>query len=159
MDLFICYRGWRTALRGDVETAEAIRAVLRDLRDSEDPQDKALVSAVKAFTAAARGQAAEALRDARRTLVHADAIGIRCDSLRWAWPLAARSADELRDTAATRELLALLDACQPGYLAPMLRAERGLVRARLAEGDAGQEAAAAWPRRSPICASRARPTI
>jgi hypothetical protein len=58
--------------------------------------------------------------------------------LRWAWPLAAR---DLHDTTTTGELLALLDACQPGYLAPMLRAERDLVRARLAARD-GDPAAA-----------------
>jgi hypothetical protein len=60
----------------------------------------------------------------------------------WAWPLAARAAWDLRDAAATGELLALLDACQPGQLAPMQRAERDLARARLAAGD-GDPAAAA----------------
>ena len=46
---------------------------------------------------------------------------------------------ELCDDAVTAELLAILDAHQPGQLAPMLRAERELVRARLAAGygDAG----------------------
>ena len=51
---------------------------------------------------------------------------------RWAWPLAARCAHELGDTAAVRDLLDLLDSHQSGHLAPMLRAERDLVRARLA---------------------------
>ena len=55
--------------------------------------------------------------------------------LRWAWPLAARAAHDLRDTAAAGELLALLDGYQPGQLAPMLRAERDLARARLAAAD------------------------
>ena len=42
------------------------------------------------------------------------------------------------------ELLALLDSYQPGHLAPMLRAERDLVRARLAAGDGDADAAAAF---------------
>ena len=40
-------------------------AGLRDLRASEDPQDKALISLVEAFTAAARRQPKDALRHAR----------------------------------------------------------------------------------------------
>jgi hypothetical protein len=58
------------------------------------------------------------------------------------WPPAARAADELGDTAAVGKLLALLDACQPGHLAPMQRAERELGRARLA-ATGGDPAAAA----------------
>ena len=99
---------------------------------------------MEAFTAAARGQPQDALRHARATLAHAGALGISHDYLRWAWPLAARAAHELGDTAATGELLALLDSYQPGHLAPMLRAERDLVRARLAASDGDQAAAAAF---------------
>ena len=77
-------------------------------------------------------------------LAHADALGISHESLRWAWPLAARAAHDLGDTAATRELLALLDSYPPGHLAPMLRAERDLVRARLAARDGDQAAAASF---------------
>ena len=77
----------------------------------------------------------DVLRHARNALAHADALGISHENLRWAWPLAARAAHELNDAAAVRELLALLDARQPGALAPMLRAERDLVRARPAAAD------------------------
>jgi hypothetical protein len=41
-------------------------------------------------------------------------------------------------------LLTLLDACLPGRLAPMLRAERDLARARLAAGDGDPAAAASF---------------
>ena len=99
---------------------------------------------MEAFTAAARRQPQDALRHARGTLAHAGALGISHELLRWAWPLAARAAHELGDTAAAGELLALLDACQPGHLAPMQRAERDLVRARLAAADGAQVAAAAF---------------
>jgi hypothetical protein len=64
--------------------------------------------------------------------------------LRWGWPLAARAAFELEDTAATAELLALLGACQPGHLAPMQRAERDLVRARGADHEDDQDAGTAF---------------
>jgi tetratricopeptide (TPR) repeat protein len=130
-----CYRGWLAALRGDTATAETMLAGLGDLRATEDPQDKAQVSLVEAFTAAAHGRAYDALRHARGALAHADALGIGHEFLRWAWPLAARSAHELDDAAAARELLALLDSCQPGHLVPMQRAERDLARTRLAAND------------------------
>ena len=138
------FQGWLAALRGAAATAETKLAGLRDLRASEDPQDKAGVSTVEAFTAAARGQPQQALRHARATLAHAGALGISAEYLRWAWPLAARAAYELGDTATIRELLALLDSYQPGHVAPMLRAERDLVRARLAASDGDQAAAAAF---------------
>jgi hypothetical protein len=111
------------------------------MRASEDPQDMAQISLAEAFTMDARGRPRDALRLARATLAHAGALEISHDLLRWAWPLAARAAHDLHDIAATRELLALLDGYQPGYLPPMLRAERDLVRARLAAAD-GDPAAA-----------------
>ena len=126
------YRAWLATLRGDAATAQTMLAAMPDLRTSEEPQDKARISVVEAFAAASRGQPQDALRLARGTLAHVGALGISGEHLRWAWPLAARAAHELGDTAATGELLALLDACQPGHLAPMQRAERDLVRARLA---------------------------
>jgi tetratricopeptide (TPR) repeat protein len=138
-----CHPGWLAALRGDADTAGTVLAALRDTRVSEDPQDKALISIVEAFTAAARGQPENALRHARETLEHAGALGISADSLQWAWPLAARTAHELGDTAAGGELLAVLDSCQPGHLAPMLRAERRLARARLTDRD-DEGAGTAW---------------
>jgi hypothetical protein len=131
-----CYRAWLAALRGDAPAAQAALAGLGDLRATEDPQDQALIAVAEAFTAAALAQPAAALRHARAALDHADALGISHEYLRWAWPLAARTAWDLADTAATRDLLALLDACPPGRLAPMQRAERDLARARLAaDGD------------------------
>jgi tetratricopeptide (TPR) repeat protein len=139
-----CYRGWLAALRGDAATAETLLAALLDLRASEDLQDKSLISTAEAFTAAARGRPAETLRHARVALGHANALGISFEMLRWAWSLAARAAHELGDVAATRELLALLDAYQPGHLAPVQRAERDLARARLAARDGDGDAAATF---------------
>jgi tetratricopeptide (TPR) repeat protein len=125
-------KGWLAALRGDADSAEAQLASLSDLHASEDPQDQSMVKVAAAFTAAARGQPEAALRSARAVLAYADALGISATYLRWAWPLAARASHELGDSAAVEDLIALLDSHQPGHLAPMLRAERDLARARLA---------------------------
>ncbi len=138
------YRIWLAALRGDAATAQATLAELPDLRASEDPQDKAEVSFVEAFTAAALRRPEDALRHCRGVLAHTGTLGITADWPRWAWPLAARTAHDLHDTAATSELLALLDDCPTGHLAPMLRAERELARARLAASDSDQPATAAF---------------
>jgi hypothetical protein len=143
VEFLTCHRAWLAALRGDAAAAQAVLAGLKDLRASEDPQDNALISILEGFTAAARRQPQDALRHARATLAHAGALQISHDSLRWAWPLAVRAAYDLGDTGAVGELLSLLDSHQPGHLAPMLRAERDLTRARLtaADGDPGASAA------------------
>ena len=65
-------------------------------------------------------------------------------TLSWHWALAARTAYQVQDTAATRELLALIDSPQPRHLPPMLRAERDLARARLARQDGDPDARAAF---------------
>ena len=139
-----CYRGWLAALRGDTAAAQTILAGLGDLRASEDPQEKTLIRLVEAFTAAARNQPQTALGHTRAILAHTSALGIGNESTRWAWPLAARAAHDLRDTGTVGELLTLLDSYQPGHLAPMLRAERDLARARLAADDGDPAAAVAF---------------
>jgi class 3 adenylate cyclase len=139
-----CQQAWLAGLRGDTDTAQTVLAGLKELRASEDPQDKAMVSLVEGFTAAARRQPQDALRHARASLAHAGALGISHDCPRWAWPLAARAAHDLGDTATVGELLTLLDSYQPGYLAPMLRAERDLTRVLLAAADRDPAAADAF---------------
>jgi len=139
-----CYRAWLAALHGDTPAAQAILAGLGGLRASEDPQDQATIAIAEAFTAAARRQPAAALRSARAVLGHAGALGISHEYLRWAWPLAARAAHDLADTATVTELLALLDGYRPGKLAPMQRAERDLARARRTAADGGPDTGAAF---------------
>jgi len=153
----LCYQGSLAALRGDSVTAETMLAGLGELRASEDPQVKSLIRLVEAFTAAARREYGDALREARGTLAHFGVVGISGEDQRWAWPLAARAACELRDLTAVRELLALLDSYRPGEIAPMLRAERDLVRARLAAAD-GDQAAAAGAFTAAIASLRDRST-
>jgi len=130
IDYLPCYLGWLAALRGDAATAGTMLGALPDLRASEDPQDKALISIAEAFTAAARHQPGDALRHARDALSEVGALGITHEFVCWAWPLAARAARDLGEVTAVGELLALLDSYPPGHLAPMLRAERDLARAR-----------------------------
>ena len=144
IDYLSCQQAWLMAMRGDATGGQAILAGLGDLRASEDPQDKALIQIVEAFTAAARREPAAALRSARATLAFADALGISHEDMRWAWPLATRAAHDLDDSAAIRELLAMISPFQRGDLAPMLRAERDLVHARLAAEDDDPAAAAAF---------------
>jgi class 3 adenylate cyclase/tetratricopeptide (TPR) repeat protein len=138
-EFLACFRGWLAALRGDAVTAHTILAGLTDLRASGNARDKAQLALTEAFTAAARDHPAEALHQARAVLDCASAIGITHDQLRWTWPLAAHIAWDLGDTDTVGELLAMLDAYQPEYVAPALRAERALVRACLAAagGDLG----------------------
>jgi len=143
-EVLACCRGWLAALRGNAAAAQTILAGLGRIRVSEDAQDQALITLVEGFAAAARREPQAALGHARAILAHAGALGISHELMRWAWPLAARAAHDLRDTATVGELLALLDSRQPGHLAPMLRAERDLVRARRAADDGDPAAAAAF---------------
>ena len=140
IEILACYRALVAALRGETPAAQAALAGLGGLRASEDPQDQAFIAVAEAFTAAALGQPAAALRHARTALDHAGVLGISAEDLRWAWPLAARAARDLADTATETRLLALLDGYRPGRLAPMQRAERDLARARLAAAGADPDA-------------------
>jgi hypothetical protein len=74
-------------------------------------------------------------------------MGVSGDFVRWVWPVAARAAVDLGRAETVAELLAMLDAELPGRLAPLLRAERDLVRARIAvlngDADAGARLGAA----------------
>ena len=144
LNYVVSVHGLLHALRGDTAAAEASVAALGDMRASEDPQDRSGVSLPEAFTAFARGRPEEALRHARAVLAFADTLGMTQDVMQWAWPLAARLACELGDARLGTDLLGLLDACQPGQLSPLLRAERELARARLAAIERGQPARDAY---------------
>jgi tetratricopeptide (TPR) repeat protein len=139
-DAVLCSRAMLCALRGDAESADLALCGLSTYLTSEDPQDRAWIAAIEAFVAVARSQPGLALQHARVVLGYADHLTISADDPRWAWPLAARSAHELRDQTTERELLEMLDEYLPGQLAPMLHAERHLVRARLAAAEGNTEA-------------------
>jgi tetratricopeptide (TPR) repeat protein len=120
------------ALRGDAETATTY-AQLPGMRASEDSQDQATVNLCDAFIAAAEDDPTRALRHARATFEHPAGLGVAHIIVQWAWPLAAQCAHQLGDEEAVNELVSLLDAYPVGHLPPLLRAERCLARARLAD--------------------------
>jgi len=140
IEQFAGFAGWLAALRGDTAAAEVMLARAAGLRTSESSQDQAIIGVAEAFTAAAQDRSKDALRCARATLARAGALGLRHEAMRWAWPLAARAAHELGDTATTTDLLDLLGSQPPGHLAPMLRAERDLAQARLAARNGDRDA-------------------
>jgi hypothetical protein len=82
--------------------------------------------------AAAEGRDAEVLRHGLYAMSYRDSLGIGADPMRVCWPTATRAALQLGDLGAADEMLAVLDGVLPGRLPPVLRAERELVRARLA---------------------------
>ncbi len=125
-------QAWLAALRGDGEQASAILASLASPQTTERVDDRAYAALLQAFIEFALGRPADALAHARGVLSLAPAIGIRREQVRWAWPLAARLADELGESDTLAELLAVLDAQPPGQLPPLLRAEDRLARARAA---------------------------
>ncbi len=140
LDYLIAMSGLVAALRGDAGTARARMDSLTLLRASDDVQGKTTLSVLSAFTAAAEGQPEQALEKAMATIAHVGALGTTHEAVRWAWPLAARTAWQLGDSAATTTLLDLVEGRQPGQLGPLLRAERDLARARLAARDGGEGA-------------------
>jgi class 3 adenylate cyclase/tetratricopeptide (TPR) repeat protein len=132
---------WLAALRGDLDGAAAYAASLT-MHAGEDPQLQAAIAVCEAFLATAQLRPADALRLSGAVLVHAPVIGIGHVFVQWGWPLAARSAHALGDTDAVGRLLALLDGHPVGHVPRLLRAERVLVRARLADvGDPGASGA------------------
>jgi hypothetical protein len=70
--------------------------------------------------------------------------------------VAIRTAYDLGDIAAVRELLAMIDDCPPRHLAPRLLSERALARARLADRDGS---AAADPAFAALGALRVHSTL
>src|SRR4029077_14106744 len=121
-EIIISHQALLAAMRGDADRAQALLPALPDLLASDEPQSRALLSIINGFIAIARREPETTLRRALATLDHTDALGVTHEATRWAWPMATRAALELNDTAATLELLALLDGLQPGRLTPMLRA-------------------------------------
>lgn len=138
-------RGWLAALRGDAERLAVQQEVVSSRRESEDAQDKTDLAVLDALAALCEGDVRSALSNAMRVLEMSDAVGIAGDSVRWAWPLAARAARALGDEPALDAVLAVLDAHPVGHRPPILQAERRLVVALRAVGDGGALAAESLP--------------
>jgi nucleotide-binding universal stress UspA family protein len=104
-------------------------------QQSEDPQDRAVIDMAGAAAAYAAGDMSAALDQSRAALVHADVLGLRTDSMRWSWFIAARAARGLGDTTALQELVSLVGGHPIGHVPPTMRAEADLLRIRLGSGD------------------------
>ena len=132
-------------LRGHTAAAHEALDRLAAMPDTEDPQNRSAIAAAAALVAVTDGQLRDAVRHGRDALSFRDDVGIGADAMRFAWPVTSRAALDLGDRGAVDELLAILDAELPGRLPPLMRAERDLVRARLAvaRGDGGGEQLAA----------------
>jgi class 3 adenylate cyclase/tetratricopeptide (TPR) repeat protein len=122
------------ALRGDPDGAAAY-APRPGLQASEDAQDRGSIAIRDAVVADTTNRPADALRHALAVIALTPTLGISHEYLRWAWPLAARTAHALGNADTVAELLALLDAHPDGHLPPLLRAERDLARAKVAAAD------------------------
>ncbi len=121
--------GWLAGLRGDAERAADMLESLSMKRESEDPQDQSEVALTEACVSLSQGDAPLALSHALRALESAQVFGIRNETGRWAWPVAARAARSTGASGTLEQLLAMLDAHPIGHLPPILRAERLLLRA------------------------------
>ncbi len=134
-------QGLLAAFSGDRPRLETALTVLRREK-TEDPQSLAATGTVFAAAAALAGDHAEALDHARKTVEFADALGLRSDTVRWAWPIAADAALALGDRAAVTHLLDVVAAQRPGHVPAVLRAEERRIRARLLALDNDPSAAA-----------------
>ena len=129
-DVYVVFVGGLLAgLRGDCARATAALASLSDSRSSGNAQEQASIATLEAFTAAALGRRVEALGHARTVVGAAAKLGIRHETVRWAWPLAASIARSLAEIATCAELVAVLDGYADDQLPRILRAERALALA------------------------------
>ena len=131
-EFLACYRGWLAALRGDAAAAERMLAALPDLRASEEPagqsKDQHRRGVHRGFPPPAAGRDAAGPRNARSRRRPRDRAKI-CAG-RGRWPPAPPTTSLMPPPPVS--CLPCSTTCQPGYLAPMQRAERDLARARLA---------------------------
>ncbi len=125
-------RGFLYGLRGNpVNPGDAI-AGLAGFSDSENVQDRAFLSTARALVEFASDRPVEALDYARAALAQVEKLGLNCEYLVFAWPVANDAAKALGDREAMEDLLSLFEAHPIGHLPPLLRAERALTKAHLA---------------------------
>ena len=120
-----------SALSGDGTGLAGLLSNMQQSPDSEDPQELATMASARSAVSVHEGKPAEALNHARHAIGHSHTIGPGSDSVRWAWPIAAEAALALGDEAEVNRLLGWLDNYPSGHIAPVLRAERQRIRARL----------------------------
>ncbi|MBA2455374.1 MAG: hypothetical protein H0V48_02365 [Nocardioidaceae bacterium] len=123
------------ALSGDRAKLAAVVTTVEQWADTEDPQDRAGIATAHAAAAVSTGDHKQALHHAQQALDFGDALSLRGDAVRWAWPIAADAALALGDETEVNQLLDKLNRHRPGHLPPVLRAERLRISARLLAGE------------------------
>jgi hypothetical protein len=129
------------AMSGSRDLAEVL-TVLRD-DATEDPQERAMTATALAAAAALAGHHQQSLDQAAQAVGFGEALGLRNDGVRWAWPIAASAALALGDAAEVRSLLEWIGKYPSGHTPQVLRAEKLRIEARLlaTEGKSAAEAA------------------
>jgi class 3 adenylate cyclase/predicted ATPase len=117
------------ALRGQDDRLAEISGTITRL-GREDVESQSFARFFVALGAHARGDATAALAGAMACLEDVGHLGYVDEAARWAWPLAARTAERLGDTTAFERLVEMIQAHPPGHLPPALRAERDLALLR-----------------------------
>jgi hypothetical protein len=119
------------AFRGDREGVdELLPANEQEWLDTEDPQVIAAAATALAGAAMCGGEHSRTLAQAQRALSYADALGLRNEGIRWAWPLACDAALALAASIEVEGLMEWLDNHAPGEVPAVLHAERIRVGAK-----------------------------
>lgn len=116
--------------RGELEPAEALLAAAETLRDTDQSELRAAYATAEARLLRARGRPADALAAAERALALSE-LSISQTPLKLALAEATEAALVLADFDKAEQLLAVLEALDPGQLTPFLRANAARLRARL----------------------------
>jgi class 3 adenylate cyclase/tetratricopeptide (TPR) repeat protein len=116
--------------QGRLDEAEAVLADNEWQREDEDAQLGSAYAVVEARFLRARNRPAEALAAAERGFLYRDALGAA--NMKRTYVQAIEAALELGDLSRAGELIAEIDALQPGERMPFLEAQRARLGARLA---------------------------
>jgi hypothetical protein len=120
------------AFRGDLEGVDALLPANEQVwLETEEPQEIAVAATALAAAATCAGEHSRILTHAQRALSHADALGLRNEGVRWAWPLAGDAALALGELTLVEHLIQWLDDHPLGQVPAVLRAESLRVKAKL----------------------------
>jgi predicted ATPase/class 3 adenylate cyclase len=118
--------------RGELEHAERVLAQLESLADSADIQERVSFACGNSRMQLARGRPDEALRAAQVALAARESMGVTHEYVKESWVTSVEAAFALADIDKVEELLAPVEALDPGLSSPFLRAHCLRFRAGLA---------------------------
>jgi class 3 adenylate cyclase len=117
--------------QGTLDAAQTLLAQHNWQRDAEFPEHASRFAAAEARLLRAQNRPVEALAAAERGLTHRHELSLASAYVKPCLIEALAAAHELGDHARGAELLALLDALEPGELTPSLEGERARFHAHL----------------------------